>query len=271
MSFTNAPVTRSLVLGLVVTSIAATLFDVKHYFYLLIDPHILRYNQPWRALLFQLCYTNSSEVLFAAMCLYNMRIIERIWGSRKYASFVVVAGALTTLILPILVLVLRTLTFGAFNYLPAGPTPILFAILAQYHAAVPHVYQYRLALSAAPPTDEQFVGVTFSNKSYKYFLAIQLALSQWPGSLLGAIVGWTVGYAWRTDLLPGSLTKWRVPGWLVGMRTTRRRQEFDGLRRRLEDEDATGAASGSQITQDTDAGRRRTVGQQIFDEFRGSL
>lgn len=186
-------------------------------------------------------------------------------------SFVVVAGALTTLMLPMLVLVLRTLTFGAFNYLPAGPTPILFAILAQYHAAVPHVYQYRLALSAAPPTDEQFVGVTFSNKSYKYFLAIQLALSQWPGSLLSAVVGWTIGYAWRTDLLPGSLTKWRVPGWLVGMRTARRRQEFDGLRRRLEDEDVTGAASGSQVAQDTDAGRRRTVGQQIFDEFRGSL
>jgi len=85
MSFTNAPVTRGLVLGLVATSIAASLFDAKHYFYILVDPHILRYHQPWRALLYQLCYTNSSEVLFASMTLYNMRLVERMWGSRKYA------------------------------------------------------------------------------------------------------------------------------------------------------------------------------------------
>ncbi len=85
MSFTNAPVTRSLVLGLVASSIAANLLDIKHYFYILVDPHIVRYHQLWRILTYQLCYTNSSEVLFASMTIYNMRVIERMWGSRKYA------------------------------------------------------------------------------------------------------------------------------------------------------------------------------------------
>ncbi len=85
MSFTNTPVTRSLVLGLVASSIAASLFDAKHYFYILIDRHILQYHQIWRVLIYQLCYTNSSEVLFACMTLYHMRVIERMWGSRKYA------------------------------------------------------------------------------------------------------------------------------------------------------------------------------------------
>lgn len=85
MSFTNAPVTRGLVLGLAATSIAASLFDAKHYFYILVDTHFLRYHQAWRVLLYQLCYTNSTEVLFASMTLYNMRVVERMWGSRKYA------------------------------------------------------------------------------------------------------------------------------------------------------------------------------------------
>lgn len=85
MSFTNTPVTRGLVLGLVATSITVSLVDAKHYFYILVDPHILRYHQPWRALLYQLCYTNSAEALFASMMLYNMRVVERMWGSRKYA------------------------------------------------------------------------------------------------------------------------------------------------------------------------------------------
>jgi hypothetical protein len=33
----------------------------------------------------QACYTNSSEVLFATLCFYNLRVLERLWGSRKFA------------------------------------------------------------------------------------------------------------------------------------------------------------------------------------------
>jgi hypothetical protein len=139
---------------------------------------------------------------------------------------------------------------------------------------VPHIYKYRLALSASPPTDENFVGLTFSDKSYRYLLAAQLALFQWPGSLLGAVIGWLVGYSWRTDLLPGALMKWRIPGWLVGIRTEKRGEDFEGLRRRLEGEtpSATAATStGAQGRPDADAGRRRTIGQQIIDQVRGAF
>ena len=85
MSFTNAPVTRSLVVGLVGTSVAATLLDAKHYFYIFADAHLWRHHQLWRALTYQLCFANSSEVLFACATLYQMRVVERMWGSRKFA------------------------------------------------------------------------------------------------------------------------------------------------------------------------------------------
>lgn len=308
MSFANAPVTRGLVVGLVTTSVAASLFDIKHYFYILVDTHIWQYHQTWRVLLYQLCYTNASEVLFASMTLYRLRIIERMWGSRKYAvgpptrpelasdrggymascnssanvyvafqSFLLVAALFTTILPPaILALFLRPVTVGHFNYLPAGPTPLIFAILAQYHAIIPHVYKYRLAFSASPPTNDEFVGLTFSDKSYGYALALQLALMQWPGSLLGALVGWAVGYSWRNDLLPGTLTRWRVPGWLVGAGIQKRSAEFEGLRRRLEEEasataTATATATDVQDQAGADAGRRRTFGQQILEQFRGAL
>lgn len=84
MSFTNTPVSRLGVVGLVAGSILASVLDVKHYFYILIDTHIWRYRQFWRLLAYQLCYVNSTEVLFAAMSLYNLRIVERMWGSRKF-------------------------------------------------------------------------------------------------------------------------------------------------------------------------------------------
>lgn len=85
MTFTNAPVTRLTVLSLVSISIAASLFDAKQYFYILIDTHLFRYRQFWRLFSYQLCYMNSTEVLFAAISLYNLRVVERMWGSRKYA------------------------------------------------------------------------------------------------------------------------------------------------------------------------------------------
>ncbi|KAI1110238.1 hypothetical protein F5Y14DRAFT_370636 [Nemania sp. NC0429] len=268
MSFTNAPVTRSLVYGLVGVSLAASLLDIKHYFYILVDLHLWRFHQTWRALIFQLCYTNSSEVLFAAMTLYNMRSVERVWGSQKYATFVFVTFSLTSIFLPVtLALVLRPLTLGLLNYLPAGPTPIIFAILSQYHAMIPHIYKYRIATSISKSPNDQFQGFTFSDKSYRYVLALQLALFQWPGSLLGAFVGWVVGYAWRVEVLPRSVTRWRIPGWIVGIRTPRRSQEFEGLRRRLEDESApTAAATGSEGQTGGVNGRRRNTGQQTMDQ-----
>ncbi|KAK4122836.1 hypothetical protein N657DRAFT_646586 [Parathielavia appendiculata] len=273
MSLASTPVTRSLVLGTVGLSIAASLFDIKHYFYISVDTHLLQYRQTWRALIWQLCYTNSSEVLFAAMTLYSLRVVEQHWGSRKFASFVLVSGLLTSLITPVLLtVILRPLSWGLFDFLPAGPTPIIFAILAQYHAMVPHIYQYKIVLSTGAPTgsdQDDVPALIFSDKSTKYLMALQLALFQWPGSLLGAGIGWLVGYAWRSELLPGALTRWRVPGWVVGLRAQTGSDRLEGMRRRLESEGAsTGAASGAQQQAGSDGNRRRTMGQQLLDEVR---
>jgi hypothetical protein len=83
--FKDAPVSRSLVFGIVAASLLVSITDSKYYFYIQVEPHLWRYHQLWRILIYQLCYTNSSEVLFAAMTLYNLRVIERLWGSRKFA------------------------------------------------------------------------------------------------------------------------------------------------------------------------------------------
>jgi hypothetical protein len=193
----------------------------------------------------------------------------------------------------LLTAVFRPLSWGTFDFLPAGPTPLIFAILAQYHAMVPHVYKYKVALTTGFPSggnnsnnssssttnDDDVPGVTLSDKSTKYLLALQLALFQWPGSLLGATVGWMVGQAWRSELLPGALTRWRVPGWLVGVRTPKSSssERFEGMRRRLESEagaSATGAAPPGTQQPGAAAGegnRRRTMGQQLLDEVRGAF
>lgn len=187
-------------------------------------------------------------------------------------------GLITSIVPPACLFVLRPLAPRVFNYMPGGLTPILFAVLAQYHAMVPHMYKYRIATSDAPPTSEPFAGLTLSDKSYQYALAVHLALLQWPGSLVGAAVGWVAGYAWRGGLLPAALVTWRLPGWVVGVKTQRSSAEFEQLRRRLEDENgAATAAAGTSTGVDAgggeqqDADRRRTMAQQIADQFREVL
>ncbi|RCI16215.1 hypothetical protein L249_2371 [Ophiocordyceps polyrhachis-furcata BCC 54312] len=241
MTFTNAPVTRLAVVGLVSCSIMASVFDMKHKLYIIIDSHLWRDQELWRLLTYQLCYVNSTEVLFSAMSVYNLRVVERMWGSRKYASFIVVSYLLTALVGPLIMVVLRPLSAGLFNYMPAGPTPVIFALLAQYYAIIPHTYKYRVA--ASPAADDAASGLTLSDKSYQYLIAFHLSVLQWPGSLVGAVVGWLVGHAWRGAVLPASLVTWRLPGWMVGLKVQGRSSQFEGLRRRLEGENRASAVS----------------------------
>jgi hypothetical protein len=188
-------------------------------------------------------------------------------------SFLLVLFPLTALVPPlILALILRPLSFNKINYLPAGLTPLIYALLAQYYAVVPHIYKYRLAASPAPPDNAPFVGLTFSDKSYTYLLAGQLALAQFPGSLMGAMVGWTVGYLWRNEVFPGAMISWRVPGWVVGIAPQKRGEGFEGLRRRLEDENTNAAtATGSDGRMGGNVAGRRTLGRQLVDQFRGGF
>lgn len=83
--FTNAPVSQFLVFGTVIAALLASLTDTRYYVGILVAPHFWGYAQFWRALVWPICFTNSTEVLFGVLSLYNLRVVERLWGSRKFA------------------------------------------------------------------------------------------------------------------------------------------------------------------------------------------
>lgn len=98
-----------------------------------------------------------------------------------------------------------------------------------------------------------------------YMLPLQLALGQFPSSILPAAVGWVVGYAYRNDVLPA--TSWRVPAWVVGQKSTR--PNMEALRRRLEGEDSdrgyTSATAGGPAEGAQARGRMTQLfGEQFF-------
>ncbi|KAK2792103.1 hypothetical protein FQN51_001941, partial [Onygenales sp. PD_10] len=232
-------------------------------------------------------------------------------------SFLLTTTPYTTLLPPLLLtLLLRPLSLHTLNYLPPGPTAPLFAILAQFYSAIPHQYKYRLSTTTttttttpATTTPATNPSITLSDKSLTYLLAAQLALAQFPHSLLPAAVGWAVGYAWRSDVLPGRAAGWRVPGWVYGGKgrggeegadgsgsgsgsTDGYRRvaggwgegegvgvgagagdagQFEGLRRRLETGRGEGVGVGGGQQGRGQGQQGRTLFGQVVDRFRGGF
>ncbi|EAW24966.1 protein dscB [Aspergillus fischeri NRRL 181] len=292
---TNAPITKLLLIYTIASSIALSILDIKYLASIRISPHLWPYAQFWRLATWQLAgFANSTEALFAAMLAYHLRVVERAWGKRKFATFILSTLPYTSLLSPLLLVLLRPLTLYKMNYLPCGPTATLFALLAQYHAGIPHTFRYRISTSTSTSTtsanrntDEsgrgeggqgKYLTLLLSDKSTTYLVAAQLALSQFPGMMLPATVGWVVGVAWRAEVLPLPAARWRVPAWAVGEKEVGRRgtqggeggERYEDLRRRLEGEAlAAAAASGNAgLGSEASGQRQRRREGGIMDRLR---
>lgn len=57
---------------------------------------------------------------------------------------------------------------------------------------------------------------------------------------------------------------------MVGIKAQKRGEDFEGLRRRLEGENEA-VATGSDGRLGGEVGRRRTLGRQLIDQFRGAF
>ncbi|KAI9000747.1 hypothetical protein BD414DRAFT_472621 [Trametes punicea] len=199
MSFENALVTKGLMLGVALTSVAAGIFDLKHHLNLQLVPHISKHHQYWRLLVHQIACGSSSDLLLVELFLYNVGIcIERAFGSVKYASFLIISALMTMLIsfIALLIAQLTPVTSSFINNIPPGPIAVMSAVLYQYIRLVPAAYHFRI------------FGVGMSDKIWVYAIATQLAATRFPDKLLPTAVGLFVGYLYRSDFL--QLKAWRV-------------------------------------------------------------
>ncbi|KAF5393121.1 hypothetical protein D9757_001131 [Collybiopsis confluens] len=214
MSFEYAPVTKGLMAGLALTSIAAGIFDIKHYFHLQLVPHISKYHQYWRLGLHNVVFANSSDLFFAELILFQNGIqVERCFGSLKFASYVVVSILLSTILEFLSLLVFHRV---GLNQLSSGPLCLVFSILYQYARIIPPVYEFRI------------FGLALSNKSYIHTLGLQLAVGRLPGSGVTALAGILAGQIYRSELT--NLKSYRI-GPTVTNFATRFIQPFLGSNR----------------------------------------
>ena len=270
--FTHVPCSRFLILGSILSSICVSILDIKHLAPLKFTPHLWPYLQFDRIVTFQFAYTSATELLISTILLYQFRVLERIWGTRKYASFILASFGLNMVLVPVVGSVMKILTLGGYNYIPSGMVGVVFAALSVWGEEIPRMYSYKIITGAEGAGDQDSAGVVLSDKSTTYFMAAQLALSQFPYQILPALIGWVVGSAWTGGLLPGGLDRRRVPSWVVGeTKASKERGQFEGLRRRLEEEGS--AADGMRNVSDQQENRpedRRGFLAQVGGYFTGS-
>jgi membrane associated rhomboid family serine protease len=203
MSFENALVTKGLMVGSAVSSILVGLFDFKHYFHLQLVPHVSSHHQYWRLLVHHLAFSNSTDLFLAEILLFNVGVlVERQFGSAKYASF-----AAITILLGTIVEFVSLILFHRFglNHIAMGPSVLIFGIVYQYSRIVPAAYSFRI------------FGVPLSNKNVPYLLALQLAASRLPGSAAVAIIGILTGQLYRSDL--ANFRSYRLPSFVIEFAT----------------------------------------------------
>ncbi|KAI8381126.1 uncharacterized protein BYT42DRAFT_565351 [Radiomyces spectabilis] len=192
VGFYNVPVTKFLLLFVGGCSILSAILNLKPAFHLQLSPHITVHHQFWRLLTSHCAFANSGDVFFGSLLLYVMRVIERLYGSSKYAAFVFLAVVLSTLLEIGALVSLARLGLRSF---PGGPFALIFVMVYQYHRVIPVTYRFRV------------FGVTFNDKCFVYFLALQMLISQGFSTIIPCVCGLMAGALWRSDI--GNIKRWR--------------------------------------------------------------
>ncbi|KAI8619942.1 hypothetical protein BC830DRAFT_1164955 [Chytriomyces sp. MP71] len=137
-------------------------------------------------------FATSSEVLFSSLLFYSLRLLERQFGSNKFASLIAVSSLLSAIVCALL-------PWRSAH----GPYAPLFSALVVYAYHVPVTVRVRI------------LGLGISDKLVLYFLAAQLLWSQFPRSLTPAFAGILAGILYRSDDLP--FKTWRFPATIVAL------------------------------------------------------
>lgn len=219
--FAHAPLTKGVLITLSISTVLVALFQLKPFVHLQVYPHIAVHHQWYRLVTQHFAFVNSSELFLALLLLYNASVkVERMFGTYKFASFLVVTTALYTAVQLLLLgasslLFTRYLT-GAGADSPdkaavaneerhwlssgscaAGPYGPIFAIVYQYHCIVPYLWSFQVG--SLELTDQH---VTTTS------LSVLLAISQPPSTLFSAALSTAISSLYRSGR---RLSEWRIP------------------------------------------------------------
>ncbi|XP_016043087.1 ubiquitin-associated domain-containing protein 2 isoform X2 [Erinaceus europaeus] len=159
--------------------------------------------QIWRFICGRIICLDLKDTFCSSLLIYNFRIFERRYGSRKFASFLLGSWVLSAGLDLILVEAVRySFGFSAAPSLPSGFLAPVFALFVPFYCSIPRV---QVAQILGP--------LSITNKTLIYILGLQLFTS---GSYIWivAISGLISGLCYHSRMLQVDQVLC-VPGWMA--------------------------------------------------------
>ncbi|XP_061915284.1 ubiquitin-associated domain-containing protein 2 [Entelurus aequoreus] len=197
----KAPLSKGLLLVLSGLTVMLSLLP-QHQNMFEYNLHAVRQQQQvWRLLCGRLVCLDVKDSFCSGLLIYNFRIFERRFGSRKFASFLLGTWCLSAL----LDFLLAQAVFFLFDYeveeLPAGPLAPVFSLFVPFYCSIPKVVV------------TQVLGhINITNKTLVYIVGLQLLTSS-PFMWLLALSGLVSGALYHSNLLWVQKLLF-VPAWL---------------------------------------------------------
>ncbi|KAI9884207.1 MAG: DNA replication protein [Watsoniomyces obsoletus] len=142
-----------------------------------------------------------------------MGSVERVWGSRKFLSFILVVFASVELSVPLMLSLVKPMLPYGRAYLPTGPRALIFALLVQYYHEIPRTREYMERPSPVQrQRNQSSIKLSRFKKVALFLMAVKMALlsDPFPSAAITGVVGGLIGYVWRIRLFP-RLSDWRIP------------------------------------------------------------
>lgn len=190
--FRGAPVSLGLAWGAAGGTVFASATNTQHLLHLPPSFVASEMKQAWRLASGNLVFASSRELLFGAYLIYYCRVFERRMGSNKFASFVLVTSAMSTL----LQIGVTQLYRGCYP-LASGPFGLIFG------CAIPFVMDV--------PVSSKFsiLGLPLTDKALVMAVGAQLLLASWKRTLIPGVCGMVAGSMYRINFL--GMRKFRIP------------------------------------------------------------
>ncbi|XP_063068480.1 ubiquitin-associated domain-containing protein 2 [Engraulis encrasicolus] len=158
-------------------------------------------HQVWRIVCGRVICLDLKDTFCSGLLIYNFRIFERRFGSRKFASFLLGTWVLGAVVDFLLVQALHFLFELEVDMLPAGLLGPVFSLFVPFFSSIPRV-----------PVTQLLGHISITNKSLVYIVGLQLLTSSpfmWVIALSGLLSGvlYQCNVLWVRRVLA-------VPGWL---------------------------------------------------------
>uniref|UniRef100_A0A3Q3K1H9 UBA domain-containing protein n=1 Tax=Monopterus albus TaxID=43700 RepID=A0A3Q3K1H9_MONAL len=199
--FYKAPLSKGLLLVLNGLAVLLSLLPQYQELFVYNIQAVIQQNQVWRLLCGRLVCLDVKDSFCSSLLIYNFRIFERRFGTRKFASFLLGTWCLSVLVDLLLTQAVQLLFDYEVEELPAGLLTPVFSLFVPFYLSIPRM-----------PVTQILGQIHVTNKSLVYVVGLQLLTSS-PFMWLLALSGLISGGLYHSNVL--RLQKFLfVPAWV---------------------------------------------------------